>query len=198
MPKAADSTVAAGLVLAAGKSSRMGTPKPLLELEGEPFIGAAVRALREGGCRVVVAVVAGEDAADAARSAGALITEGAPDGEQIESLRQGLDALGPDIDAVVVLPVDQPRVAASTVRALLDAWRRDPTALVRPVHDGRPGHPTVFPSRSWGALRDPALTEGARSVVEAERVLDVVVNDPGVLIDIDTPEDYRRHGASPR
>lgn len=198
MPKAAGSAVAAGLVLAAGKSSRMGRPKPLLELDGEPFLGAAVRTLREGGCRVVVAVVASEDAAAAARSAGARVAEGAPDGEQIESLRHGLDAMGSDIDAVVVLPVDQPRVAASTVRALLLAWRRDPAAIVRPVHDGRPGHPTVFPRRSWGSLRDPGLAAGARSVVEAEPVLDVMVDDPGVLIDIDTPDDYRRHGASPR
>lgn len=198
MSKAAGSKTAAGLVLAAGKSSRMGTPKPLLELDDEPFIGAAIRALLEGGCQEVVAVVADEDAAAAARSAGARIAEGAPDGEQIESLRLGLAAVGPGVDAVVVLPVDQPRVAATTVRALLDAWRRDPGALARPVHDGRPGHPTVFPRRCWASLRDPGLTEGARSVVEAERVVDVVVDDPGVLIDIDTPDDYRRHGADPR
>ncbi|MFW5947501.1 MAG: nucleotidyltransferase family protein, partial [Gemmatimonadota bacterium] len=57
--------------------------------------------------------------------------------------------------------------------------------------------PTVFPFRTWAALRDPELEAGARSVVDAEagagRVVDVPVDDPGVLHDIDTPEAYDRH-----
>lgn len=197
MAQEAGSTIVAGLVLAAGKSSRMGTPKPLLDLDGEPFIEAAIRALREGGCQDIVAVVASDDVRAAARSAGARTADGAPDGEQIESLRRGLDALGSEVDAVVVLPVDHPRVATSAVRALLDAWRRDPAAIVRPVHDGRPGHPTVFPRPSWSSLRAPSLPEGARSILGGERVVDVVVDDPGVLVDIDTPDDYRSHAAGP-
>lgn len=190
----ADEAKVAGLVLAAGRSSRMGAPKPLLELEGRTFVEAAVRALREGGCRDVVAAVASEETAAAARSVGARVVEGEPAGEQIDSLRRGLDALGPDVEAAAVLPVDHPRVRPATVAALLEAWRSDPDAVVRPVHDGQPGHPTVFPRRSWSALRDPTLPEGARSVVAAERVTDVAVDDPGVLLDIDTPETYRRHG----
>ena len=184
----------AGLVLAAGRSSRMGQPKPLLELEGRPFIEVAVEALRTGGCGELVAVVADAAVGSAARAAGARVVEGAPGGEQIDSLRRGLDRLGPAVEAAAVLPVDHPRVRASTVAALLAAWRADPTAVVRPVHEGRPGHPTIFPRRTWDALRDPNLGEGARSVVESELVVDVPVDDPGVLIDIDTPDAYRRHG----
>ncbi|MGK7312040.1 MAG: nucleotidyltransferase family protein [Candidatus Longimicrobiales bacterium M2_2A_002] len=186
----------AGLVLAAGRSERMGEPKPLLEIEGRTFLEATIAALREGGCTDVTAVVASPDAASAARSAGANLAEGRPDGEQIDSLRGGLDALDDDVAAAVVLPVDHPRVRPATVGTLIDAWRADPSAVVRPVHVGRPGHPTVFPRRVWAALRDPDLADGARSVVERERVVDVPVDDPGVLVDIDTPDEYRKHGGS--
>lgn len=193
MESAGRTTGVAGLVLAAGRSSRMGEPKPLLELDGRSFLRATIEALREGGCDGVTAVVASPAAASEARAAGARTARGRPDGEQIDSLRSGLDALGPDVDAVAVLPVDHPRVRPATVRALVAAWRSDREALVRPVHEGRPGHPTVFPRRFWPALRDPSLEEGARSVVESERVVDVPVDDPGVLVDIDTPEAYERH-----
>lgn len=183
----------AGLVLAAGRSSRMGEPKPLLELDGRTFLQATIEALRQGGCDTVTAVVASPEAAEAARAAGGRVAEGRPDGEQIDSLRSGLDALGPGVEAAAVLPVDHPRVRAATVEALLSAWRSDPEAVIRPVHEGEPGHPTVFPRRLWDALRDPSLEHGARSVVESTRVVDVPVDDPGVLVDIDTPEAYERH-----
>lgn len=185
-----------GVVLAAGRSERMGEPKPLLEIDGRTFLQATVAALRDGGCRTVVAVVGSPNAAFAARSAEAAIAQGHPDGEQIDSLRSGLDGLeehDPDVDAAVVLPVDHPRVRPETVAALVDAWRSDPDAIVRPVHDGRPGHPTVFPRRTWPALRDPGLGHGARSVVESERTVDVPVDDPGVLVDIDTPDQLEDH-----
>lgn len=182
----------AGLVLAAGRSERMGEPKPLLEIEGRTFLEATITALRDGGCTQVTAVVASSDAATTARSAGAGVTEGRPDGEQIDSLRSGLDALDDNVAAAVVLPVDHPRVRPATVGTLIDAWRTESSAVVRPVHVGRPGHPTVFPRRVWAALRDPDLADGARSVVERERVVDVPVDDPGVLVDIDTPDDLSR------
>lgn len=187
----------AGLVLAAGRSSRMGEPKALLDLNGRTFIETAIAALRDGGCDPVLAVVVASDpAARIAAAAGAVVVEGEPRGEQIDSLRRGLDAVE-DAAAVAVLPVDHPRVRAATVAVLLDAWRADPESLVRPVHDGAAGHPTIFPRRVWPSLRDPDLPEGARSVVGTERKTDVPVDDRGVLIDIDTPEAYRRHGSSP-
>ena len=179
----------AGLVLAAGRSTRMGEPKPLLEIGGRSFLQATLDTLGEGGCASRVAVIASPDAAFAARSAGAAIAQGKPEQEQIDSLRSGLDTLGDDVDAVVVLPVDHPRVRASTVAAIIGAWRDEPDAVVRPVYGDTPGHPTLFPRRVWGTLLDADLPDGARSVVETERVVDVPVDDPGVVTDIDTPED---------
>ncbi|HEV2147313.1 MAG TPA: NTP transferase domain-containing protein, partial [Longimicrobiaceae bacterium] len=105
----------AGIVLAAGRSRRMGEPKPLLVFRGATFLERVVRALREGGCERVV-VVAGPEAdpvarqiADAARAAGAEVaTNPVPDAEQVDSLRAGLAALPPQAEAAVVAPADVP------------------------------------------------------------------------------------------
>jgi len=206
MAEAEQRAEAVGLVLAAGRSSRMGEPKALLELGGRTFLQACVETLWDGGCSSVTAVIASPDAAFAARSAGASIAQGQPDGEQIDSLRSGLEELGDDVAAAVVLPVDHPRVRPATVATLLAAWREElesvgaagrgaveaAVPIVRPVHDGRPGHPTLFPHRVWPRLQDTRLSDGARSVVESEQLVDVPVDDPGILVDIDTPADLER------
>lgn len=184
-----------GIVLAAGRSRRMGAPKPLLDVDGRTFLKAAVESLRTGGCGSVIAVAADAGTRGEARAAGALVVEGRRDEEQVDSLRAAIDRLPPGATGVVVLPVDHPLVRPSTVRALLDAAASDPDAVIRPVHEGRPGHPTLFPRSVWPALADPSLPRGARSVVEspATRTVEVAVDDPGVLADIDTPTAYRRH-----
>ncbi len=186
----------AGLVLAAGRSRRMGSPKPLLDLDGRTFLRAAIDVLHEGGCAVVVAVVPDDaEVAAEARAAGAIAVRGRPDAEQVDSLRAGLDRVPADAAGVLVLPVDHPTVRADTIRALAAAAARDRDAVVRPVHGGRPGHPTYLPRGTWSALCDPGLPRGARSVVESPETsrVDVAVEDPGVVADIDTPEAYRRH-----
>lgn len=191
----------AGLVLAAGRSRRMGSPKPLLDLDGRTFLRAAIDVLHEGGCTVVVAVVTDDaEVAAEARAAGAIAVRGRPDAEQVDSLRAGLDSMPGTVAGVLVLPVDHPMVRADTIRALSAAAARERNAVIRPLHGGRPGHPTYFPRATWPALRDPGLPHGARSVVEAPgtRTVDVAVEDAGVVTDIDTPEAYRRHvGGSP-
>lgn len=185
----------AGIVLAAGRSRRMGAPKPLLTVEGRTFVRAAVETLRGGGCGSVVVVVAGPEAGAEASDAGAVMVEGRPDAEQVDSLRTALEHVAAEIAAVLVLPVDHPLVRTTTVRELITASGMDPDAVIRPVYRGRPGHPTLFPRAFWTALRDPALLRGARSVVESPgtRTVDVDVDDPGVVADIDTPAAYRRY-----
>lgn len=188
-----------GVVLAAGRSSRMGEPKALLETEGESFFERAARILAEGGCDPVVAVVPpgeiGERLVDRARRSGtrAVVNED-PQAEQVDSLRLGLDTLPPDVVAAVVLPVDHPRVLATTVASLLEAFRIDGAPIVRPVHRGRPGHPVVFARDVWAELEAPDLQRGARDVVHHHRgeIEEVPVDDPGIAIDVNTPEEYER------
>jgi molybdenum cofactor cytidylyltransferase len=164
----------------AGRSRRMGAPKPLLELDGRTFLRAAIDALRDGGCAVVVAVVTDNPAMAAiARARGAVTAHGRPDAQQVDSLRAGLDLMPDDAPAALVLPVDHPLVRPTTVRALIRAAAADPEAVIRPVYQGEPGHPTLFPRTAWPSLRDPDLPQGARSVVESPgfRTVDVPVDD---------------------
>ncbi|HUH12132.1 MAG TPA: nucleotidyltransferase family protein [Longimicrobiales bacterium] len=183
-----------GIVLAAGHSSRMGSPKPLLEAGGETLVEGAVRALAGGGCAAVLVVVRDASAPEAALASAAgarVVVSDAPGAEQVDSLRRALDVLPGDAGAAIVLPVDHPGVSGATVAAVVEAWRAREAPIVRPVHDGVPGHPTLFDQRLFGELRAPELPEGARTVVahhegEAE---DVSVADAAVARDVDTPEE---------
>ena len=191
-------TAADGVILAGGRSRRMGTSKSTLGVDDTTFIASAVRALREGGCRDVVAVIGpgGGDAGTAASQAGArVVMNPAEDSEQIDSLRLALRNLSPGAEAVVVLPVDHPLVTSSTVARVLEAWTASRQPIARASHGTKPGHPTLFAAALFEELLEGDVPEGARSVIatHAADVLDVAVDDPGVIADIDTPEDYRRH-----
>jgi xanthine dehydrogenase accessory factor len=189
-----------GIVLAAGRSERMGRPKPLLPHGERSFLRAAVETLADGGCARVVAVVASREAELEARSSGAVVVwNDATASEQVDSLRLGLGAAEDGVTGALVLPVDHPLVATATVEALLRAHAGRPDAVVRPTRGGRPGHPTLFPRSVWPALLDADLPDGARSLVEdpTTETLDVPVDDDGVLADVDTPAAYERYLGSP-
>jgi len=201
----ADRTVA-GLVLAAGRSERMGLAKAALDAGGVSFAARLARTLGRAGCAPVLVVLrkAAGAAAGAATEAGGVVVvnRGGKDG-QIGSLRTGLARLRRLREppaAVVFSPVDNPAVAATTVRALVKAWRRSSAAVVVPRRGSRRGHPVLADMRIAGEFFEEGLAEGARSVIRRDpgRVLEVGVADDAVLDDIDTPDEYRRRfGSAP-
>lgn len=189
----------AGIVLAAGRSRRMGRPKAFLALGGRSFLERAVAALRGGGCDPVV-VVAGprgdavaDEVALAAERLGARVARN-PDAEspQVASLRAGLAALGTEAEAAVVTPVDVPRVDAETVRALAAAFARTGAPVAQPFDGVRHGHPVLFARAVWPELMADPLPEGARTVIHAHAAERAEVRVPALPADVDTPEDYRR------
>lgn len=187
------------IVPCAGRSSRMGRSKALLDADGSPFLQRVIGTLTGGGARDIIVVVRDEEGEEAAlaRSAGARVLQNpAPDhpnlGGPISSVRIGLRALAPDIAGALIHPVDHPRVRASTVRALIEAFRAAGAPVTAPVCQDRRGHPVLFASEVFEDLLDSSLAGGARSVVhrhQARRVL-VPVHDPGISDDLDTPEAY--------
>src|SRR5687768_475981 len=185
------------IVLAAGRSSRMGTPKAQLEIEsGTTFLERCVKVLRDAGCRYVIAVVSAEDdwAARLADVAGAAVVINDLQGsQQIDSLRLGLAHLPEDCTGVVVLPVDMPKVAVATIQKLMTAFSEGQAPVVVPQYDGRNGHPVIFRREIFGELLADPLPRGAESVVEAHQDrAEIAVEDASILIDIDKPGDYER------
>lgn len=188
-----------GIVLAAGRSRRMGEPKALLRAGDETFLQHAVNALREGGCAYVVVVTArldDETAREIAEEAAALdagiAVNPAPDSEQADSLRIGLMSLPPEAEAAVVAPVDVPDVSGVLVRAVIDAHRRTGAPVALPAREGRHGHPVLFARRVFGELMRPGLPQGARTVIHAHAADLAEVPVDALPPDLDTPEEYRR------
>lgn len=190
----------AGVVLTGGRSARMGSPKALLDFRGQPFVVRILEALEALDVKTRVVVV-GPDAPrirPAVASHECLIVENADvDGGPIASLRAALRALqGIHPSAALIWPVDLPHVRVNTVERLIESFRRSPAPAVVPAFAERRGHPVV-----WGAaLFDELLTSeaatrhGARAVLQAHvaEITQVAVDDPAVIDDLNTPEDYER------
>ena len=191
-----------GVVLAAGRSRRMGRPKALLPASpgGETFVGRIVRTLRDGGVDHVVVVAAGA-AADIRRVLSQehrpprIVLNPAPERGQFSSLQVGLRAvIRPGVSAVLVTLVDVPLVSAGTVEALLDAYRRTGAPLVRPERRGRHGHPVVFDRSVFGDISSAPADSSAKAIVAAHLgdSVSVPIEEDGPFRDIDTPAEYAR------
>ncbi len=181
------------LVLAAGFSTRMGRPKALLDWHGATFLAQICRALAAAVMpRVIVVTSAAHDAACRLHTTENVmcVINPQPEDGMLSSIRCGLRALGSTRAHLMLCLVDHPGVQAATYRALAAHAAAD--TIVVPTYAGRRGHPTVFGADFLGELRNGACPDGARSIVRAhpDALRAVAVDDPFVLMDIDTPADY--------
>lgn len=187
------------VVLAAGKSTRMGRPKATLPLNGDTFLTRIIRTFREAGVDDVIVVV-GHEAADVVE---AVETRGLParfvmnpeyESGQLSSLLAGLSAVDrPGTAALLLTLVDVPMIDVSTVRAVLERYRLTHAAIVRPVTGPLHGHPVLIDRRLFQELRRAdAASGGAKPIVRAHASAagDVTVDDPGAFLDVDTPDEY--------
>lgn len=185
------------IILAAGRSRRMGVQKLLLPFGGRTVIGhIAGEVLRSPVDRTIVVV--GEDGARIAEVLGGccltLVANADPDADMLSSVRCGLRALPPECEAVLVALGDQPTLTADLIGRMLGAFRTAGRGIVVPVHEGRAGHPILFSAR----YREEILTchddVGLRGLRQAhpEDVFELGAASPAVLSDMDCPEDYRR------
>lgn len=191
------------IVPAAGRSERMGRPKLILPIQGETVITRVVTTLRQGGIPHVVVVAPPSETPGAvilakeATTAGAVVVvpeERPPD--MRGSFQLGLKHIlgGPNPSAVMLAPADSPGITPTLVARLLAETQNAPGAILIPTFLGRRGHPIVIP---WDlALQVSSLPLGAGInalvALHASRIVEIEVDEPGTLDDLDTPTDYQR------
>lgn len=199
----------AAIVLAAGGSRRMGANKLVLDLEGRPLVRHAIEAIGASDVSRTIVVLGNE--AERVRAA---VGEGRPDLTFVEnpdwrdglatSLRRGIAALPPDVDAAMVFLGDMPDVDAATIDRIVAAHAPDEMrAIVVPRRAGRRGHPVLWDRAFFDLLATECEGDtGARHLIGrfAEQVAEVDVDHDGVLLDLDTPDalEARRAEAAAR
>jgi molybdenum cofactor cytidylyltransferase len=196
-----DGRVIPAIILAAGKSTRMGRLKAALPVsDTETFLTQLVRTFHAAGVEYVT-VVLGYEAArlrtDLSRVGLAphLVVNDRFEAGQLSSLLAGLEAVdGPQVEAILMMLVDAPLVSAETVRAVLERYQATRAPIVRPVRGAEHGHPVLIDRSLFGALRAASPASGAKPIVRAHvsAAGDVPVDDAGAFMDIDTPEDYEK------
>jgi molybdenum cofactor cytidylyltransferase len=183
---------ATAIVPAAGKGERFGGAKLLAAIDGQTVLDRTLKCLFDAFIERVILVVPPGTDYSSARWANdprlRIVVNPDPSRGMFSSIQEGLrDAAG---DPLVVLPADMPFVSTSTVNAVINAAVLKKTLAI-PVHQGRRGHPIAFPARYREAVVNtpPASTlKDALDATGAERY-EIEVADPGILHDVDRPED---------
>ena len=185
---------AAGILLAAGASTRYGQPKQLLEWQGEALVRRAARIALEGGLSPVV-VVTGAHAEQVRQALAGLevsvVENPAWQEGQAASLRAGLSKLPASVGAAVFLLADQPLITPTLVRGLLAVHRSSFSAIVAPLIDGQRGNPVLFDRVTFPDLLTLQGDQGGRALFSRYPVAWLPWHDTGPLRDVDTPADYR-------
>jgi molybdenum cofactor cytidylyltransferase len=191
------------VILSAGESSRMGRPKALLPVDGVRFIEKIVSALKSTDVENIV-VVLGHNAEEMRQKISdlpvtILVNHDYKQG-QLSSLQVAIRHLessseGSPVDGILVHLVDHPYISATLVDLMIDRFYETKKLIVVPRFQGRRGHPVIFARPLFSELLAAGPDQGAKLVVHAHRddTLEIDTEDEGVLIDIDTPEEYRLH-----
>jgi molybdenum cofactor cytidylyltransferase len=185
-----------GIILSAGESKRMGTPKQLLPW-GNTIVLQHVVDVAAASRLETIRLILGHRAEEIAgritvpAKVGIAINQDFREGMG-SSVKCGIKNSPPDAEAFMVLLGDQPLIDVQVIDTLIDSYRTGRQGITIPVHNGRRGHPVIFDSQ----YREELLSisdQGAREVVKkhTENIFEVRMDSPNVLNDMDTPQDYQ-------
>ena len=185
----------AAIVLAAGGSARMGQSKQLLPINGQPMVRRVTATVCAANLAQVVVVTGAQAEAVKKALAGLpaeiVVNEAWAEGLS-SSLRLGLRALRPEIQAALMVLADQPALTPELLNTLAKRYRATGAAIVLPVYQGRRGNPVLFDRALFADLLAVEGDQGGRAILAcyASSIERVEVDDPSVLLDIDTRADY--------
>ncbi|HZZ29995.1 MAG TPA: nucleotidyltransferase family protein [Pirellulales bacterium] len=187
----------AAIILAAGRSQRMGTQKLLLPWAKQTVIGHIADQIIAAGINKIVAVVGADRDAVTDALAGRdliLVENPNPDGDMLSSIRCGLQALSPECSAALIALGDQPGIQADFVSQLLRFYGDSNGAIVAPIAAGKRGHPVILPSRYFAEVLEHFDGVGLQGLlqVHSHDVRLLAVSNASELADMDYPQDYER------
>jgi len=189
----------AGIILAAGKSERMGRPKALLPFMGSCFLTHVLTEAAHSDL-ADVKVILGHHTGAILKALPEIQPKTLVNSEyeqgQLSSLQCGLRHFSSArLDGVMVFLIDHPMIHRGLVNRLVETFDHNASPIVLPSFAHRRGHPIIFGAELFQELLAAPLDQGAISVVRKHQheILHLEVNDPGVLVDIDTPEAYEDH-----
>jgi molybdenum cofactor cytidylyltransferase len=172
----------------------MGRPKALLPFRGKSFLGNILEAISVSSIRHTVVVIGHNPEQVQPLVAPPARVVFNPEYEQgmVTSLQAGIRALPAGASGAMLFLVDHPCVDHETIELLIA--RLEPNRIVVPVFEGRRGHPVLFASNILGEILALSASEGANIVVRKDpsRIIHTPVKSPGILVDIDTPEDFQK------
>jgi molybdenum cofactor cytidylyltransferase len=184
-----------GVILAAGGSSRFGEPKQLLAWKGVPLIRhVAIAALKAGLSPVVVVIgAASEEVESVINTLPLRIVNNFKWATGVSSsIKTGIAAISNEVGGAVFLQADQPQIPSSLIKSLVEAHETTLSPIIAPQIDGQRGNPVLFDSCTFPKLLSLEGDIGGRALFGKFPVQWVPWHDPNILIDIDSPEDYRK------
>lgn len=185
----------AAVLLAAGGSRRMGQSKQLLPIDGQPMVRRVAQTVCQAGLAQVVVVVGAEGDRVARALAGLdleIVHNQAWAQGMSTSVRAGMEALRPEIEAALLVLADQPGLTIDALEALVEAYRATRAPIVAPYYRGRRGNPVLFARSLFADLGQVEGDQGGRALLvrHEQEVARVDLDDVAILLDVDTRQDY--------
>ena len=192
------------IILAAGESKRMGVPKMLLQWGETTVLEHVISVFAKTGIKDILIitgahkveiekVISKSKTHDPVRS---VFNENFSDGEMLSSIQCGIQELSDQaVGAAVIGLGDQPQVQKETVRSILNIHQSNENSIIVPSFEMKRGHPWLIPRRFWKDILDmkPPLTLRDFLALRAALIHYVVINNPSILTDLDTPQDYENY-----
>jgi molybdenum cofactor cytidylyltransferase len=190
--------VISAIILAAGKSTRMGQPKMLLPWADITVLGRVILTFQEAGIEDVIVITGGSREAVGQivnqHGARSVFNRDFAGGEMLSSLQVGIRAQKAEAQATLVGLGDQPQVQRETVRSICETFANQPSKLIVPSFQMRRGHPWLVERSLWNEILQMSAEQSPRDFLNrhADEITYVPVETSSILADLDTLEEYRK------
>jgi molybdenum cofactor cytidylyltransferase len=182
------------IILAAGKSTRMGEPKALLKFGKQSFLETSIANFRAADIENII-VVLGHNAEIILQNVNPSLAQFVINHNyqlgQFSSFQVGIRKLQPEAEGVFLALADQPQIGVSVIAQIVNAFYKNPERIVIPVFNGKRGHPPIFPKRLFSEILSSPPSQITSDVIRSnsELVYEVQIDDVRILRDIDTKEE---------